>query len=119
MHRRDCLASLAALGSLVVAFPALAHHGWSEYDGGKTLTLDGTIEEIGFDNPHTTVRLATTDRKWLAVLAPPFRMEARGLPKGFLKTGMKVTVVGHPHRKDAGEMRAERILVDGKTIELR
>ena len=30
---------------------ALAHHGWSEYDQTKTLTLDGRIEEMGYEHP--------------------------------------------------------------------
>lgn len=118
-QRRALLASLTALALAAVAGPALAHHGWSEYDAGKTLTLEGTVKEVGFDNPHTVIRVETKEKTWLAVLAPPFRMEARGLPKGTLKPGMTVSVTGYPHRKDGSEMRAERILVGDKTIELR
>jgi hypothetical protein len=32
---------------------------------------------------------------------------------------MEVTLVGHPHRSNPNEMRAERITVGGKTVELR
>jgi hypothetical protein len=36
-----------------------------------------------------------------------------------LKAGTTATVVGYPHREKADEMRAERITIDGKTVELR
>ncbi|MBL8385203.1 MAG: hypothetical protein JNM90_19115 [Burkholderiales bacterium] len=98
---------------------AFAHHGWSEYDAGRTLTLDGTIVESAYDNPHTVVRLKTADKTWVAVLAPPFRMEARGLKSEAIKPGLKARVVGYPNRTRPDEMRAERIVIDGKTVELR
>jgi len=56
---------------------------------------------------------------WLVVLAPPTRMESRGLPASKLQVGAKATVVGYPHRSNAEEMRAERIMIDGATVELR
>ena len=63
--------------------------------------------------------LATADKTWNVVLAPPSRMENRGLPRDALKPGNTVTVVGYPNRSKPDEMRAERITVDGKTVELR
>jgi len=53
------------------------------------------------------------------VLAPPSRMTARGLPPADLKPGGTVTVVGYPNRSKPEEMRAERIIVGNKTVELR
>jgi hypothetical protein len=103
----------------VIATPVLAHHGWSEYDASKTLSLTGKVERVEFVSPHTVIRLQTPEKGWTAVLAPPYRMENRGLPQSALKQGMTVTVEGYPHRKDDQEMRAERITVDGKTVELR
>jgi hypothetical protein len=46
-------------------------------------------------------------------------MENRGLPKEALRVGNTATVVGYQNRAKPEEMRAERITVDGKTIELR
>jgi hypothetical protein len=53
------------------------------------------------------------------VLAPPSRMEARGLAKEALKPGAEASVEGYANRSKPEEMRAERITVGGKTIELR
>jgi Family of unknown function (DUF6152) len=112
--KRFALAALAFAPSL-----ALAHHGWSEYDQTKTLTLDGRIDEMGYEHPHGYVKLATKGKAWIAVLAPPSRMDNRGLSKEMLKPGTTVTVVGYANREKPEEMRAERITVAGKTVELR
>jgi hypothetical protein len=46
-------------------------------------------------------------------------MENRGLPRTMLQPGTTATVVGYPHRTESDEMRAERITINGKTVELR
>ncbi|WP_434603294.1 DUF6152 family protein [Pseudomonas sp. R1-7] len=107
------------LSSMLVATAALAHHGWSEYDASKPLTLEGTIKESGYSHPHGTVRLQTTDKTWTVVLAPPSRMENRGLTKDMLKAGNRATVVGYANKNKPDELRAERITIDDKTTELR
>jgi hypothetical protein len=115
------LIRLAAAGAalLVGASVAAAHHGWSSYDSSKALTVTGTITTSGYEHPHGGVRLETPGKTWNVVLAPPSRMENRGLKKEMLAPGTKATVVGYPHRSDPDEMRAERITVAGKTTELR
>ena len=109
--------TLAALVLMPAA--ALAHHGWSGYDSGRVLNLTGTIREAGYEHPHGYVKLETLDKTWMAVLAPPSRMENRGLPREMLKPGTQASVVGYPNRSDPGEMRAERITIGDKTTELR
>ena len=110
-----------ALFAALLAAPVAvcAHHGWSEYDSSKTLTLTGKIVESGYEHPHGHVRLETPGKTWTVVLAPPSRMERRGLEKGMLKPGASATVEGYANRDKPEELRAERILIDGKTIELR
>jgi len=108
---------------LVVALAApalaLAHHGWSEYDTTKTLKLTGKIVESGYEHPHGHVRFEAPGKTWNVVLAPPSRMENRGLQKEWLKAGASATVEGYANRNKPEEMRAERIIINGKTIELR
>jgi Family of unknown function (DUF6152) len=117
---RTCAAALAgALLAGALATGAWAHHGWSEYDSSKPLTLTGVIKESGYEHPHGHARLQTPGKTWSVVLAPPSRMERRGLSKADLKPGVQVTVMGYPNREKAEEMRAERITVNGKTVELR
>jgi len=110
--------TLALLAALAAA-PVFAHHGWSEYDSTKLLKLTGTIVEYGYEHPHGHVRLQTPGKAWVCVLAPPSRMQNRGLEQGMLKPGTTVTLEGYANRDKPEEMRAERITVGGKTIELR
>jgi hypothetical protein len=109
------LVMMAIVGAEVV----FAHHGWSGYDSSQVLNLTGVIREAGYEHPHGYVKLEVGDKLWLVVLAPPSRMERRGLPQQMLAVGTSATVVGYPNRTDASEMRAERITIDGKTTELR
>src|SRR2546427_10194437 len=113
--------SLLAVSTLLVLAPAgaLAHHGWSGYDASRVLSLSGVIREAGYEHPHGYVKLETPDKTWLVVLAPPSRMENRGLPRDMLKAGTKASVGGYPNRSDPGEMRAARITLGDKTTELR
>jgi len=113
-RRRRLLATLA-----IVPAAALAHHGWSEYDSSKLLALSGKILETGYEHPHGFIRLETPGKVWLCILAPPSRMENRGLAKDQLKPGVTATVEGYANRGKPDEMRAERITVGGKTVELR
>jgi len=107
------------LAALILPAAALAHHGWSEYDTSKALTLTGTIKDSGYEHPHGHISLEAPGKTWQVILAPPSRMDNRGLSKEMLKLGTTVTVVGYANRGKPDEMRAERITVEGKTIELR
>lgn len=111
--------TLSTLAAALLPVVAFAHHGWSEYDASQVLSLSGRIEEAGYEHPHGYVKLVTPGKTWLAVLAPPSRMDNRGLAKEMLAKGAEATVVGYPNRNKPDEMRAERITIAGKTVELR
>lgn len=117
MRTVNALIGSAAL--LLMAGAAAAHHGWGSYDSSKALTLTGKIAESTYQNPHGTLKLEAPGKMWEVILAPPSRMELRGLPPAMLAPGKQATVVGYAHRSETAELRAERITIDGKTVELR
>jgi hypothetical protein len=89
-------------------------HGWSEYDSHE-LKLTGKIVEAGYEHPHgRQPQVRARPGRWCLRLT-----QRRGLEKGALKPGAMATVVGYPNRNKPEEMRAERIIIDGKTVELR
>jgi hypothetical protein len=108
-------AAALLLGIYAIAF---AHHGWSGYQT-EIQKLSGVIEESSYASPHGSIRLKAGDKAWHVVLAPPSRMTNRGLTPEMLKVGTTVSVEGYQNKTDADEMRAERITVEGKTVELR
>lgn len=115
---RDALIGTAAAFLLGLSASALAHHGWSGYET-EAQKVSGTIEQSSYANPHASIRLKTADKTWVVVLAPPSRMSARGLTAESIKVGTEASVEGYEHKTDQNEMRAERITVNGKTVELR
>ncbi|MGE0095471.1 MAG: DUF6152 family protein [Alphaproteobacteria bacterium] len=104
---------------VAVAPVAWAHHGWGSYDSDTVLTLNGTIKAAIYENPHGMLQFEANGKTWTVVLAPPYRMQNRGLEADMMKPGTTATVVGYPSRNDPVEMRAERITIAGKTTELR
>lgn len=117
MFKKVVFSCLVFIGSFSAA---LAHHGWSGYDEKTPIKLEGTIQRSDYKNPHGTIQLKGKDDKVLEViLAPTSRMQARGLTAEMLKVGQVVTVEGYKKNADAGELRAERITVGTKTVELR
>jgi hypothetical protein len=93
---------------------------WLElYGAAKVIKTEGPVEVVRYQNPHGEIEITYEGKRWLVILAPPSRMQARGLPKEDLTVGTVVTVEGYPKRNGEAEMRAERITVKGKTIELR
>lgn len=117
--RRTRLA-ITALALVGLAAPVAAHHGWSGYDASKLVRLEGQVRQASFNNPHAQVTLESEGKVWRLVLAPPSRMQARGLPAGSIKAGDTAAVEGYPHREEADEFRAERIFVNGgRPVELR
>jgi hypothetical protein len=115
----ECPMKRFAILILLVATQAFAHHGWGGYDASRAMQLSGTIEDSGYVHPHGFIRLKTADRSWTVVLAPPSRMQNRGLTKEMLKPGNRASVDGYPSRNHPEEIRAERITIGNKTTELR
>lgn len=110
---------LIAAVTALLSLPALAHHGWSSYDASKTLRFDAPLLAVQYRNPHAEVAVNYQGKRWNAVLAPVSRMSSRGLEEEQLSVGKTITIEGYPRLDGTPELRAERIVVDGKTIELR
>jgi hypothetical protein len=107
------------VATLLVAGPAIAHHGWGSYDAAHPVTVTGPILTSSFENPHATITVRGSDKAWTITLAPPSRMTNREARAEVVAVGKTVSAYGYPSLRGEGEMRAERITVDGKTYEMR
>ena len=112
---------LLGFSALLLAAPAavLAHHGWGSYDASKTVVVEGPIETLSYSNPHATLTVKAPEKVWTVTLAPISRMQGRGAPADLVAVGKTVKAEGYASKVDPGEMRAERITVGGKTVEMR
>lgn len=93
-------ASAAALG----ATPALAHHSFSMFDNNKDMTLEGTVKEYQWTNPHVWIQLVVKDAdnkdaEWPIEGGSAAILQRQGWSRNSLKPGDRVVVVVHP-RKD-------------------
>jgi Family of unknown function (DUF6152) len=110
---------LFAVASLAIAAPAIAHHGWSSYDETKPITLSGSLATVTWGNPHGTATTRWQGKKWDVILAPTSRMDARGLTEAMIAPGQRISITGYARRDGTAEMRIERVMAGGKTVELR
>jgi len=73
MQRRHLL--LAAAGGSLALPPAFAHHGWSSFDQGRPIYLEGQAGKVTWRNPHAEFELEVP-----ADLKLPADLAGRALP---------------------------------------
>ena len=92
--RRVVLAVLAVL--CLTALPAAAHHSFAMFDQKKMLTLEGTIREFQWTNPHAFIELEVATggkvQRWAIELNSPNNLTRQGWRRTSLKNGEKVSV---------------------------
>jgi hypothetical protein len=107
------------IAALLAAGAAAAHHGWGSYDASKTIVLDGPVIESAYEFPHGEMIIELNGVRWTATLAPPSRMQSRGLAREDIAVGKRVKAEGYPSTVRQNEMRAERVTVGTRVIEMR
>jgi hypothetical protein len=97
-----CLGTLAA----ALALPTLAHHGVApHYDDSKQVTLDGTVAEFQFINPHSFIYLRVagadgTEATWHCELASRSVLARNGLTEQMFAPGKHVRITGSQARQN-------------------
>ncbi|MCC6247661.1 MAG: hypothetical protein IT499_07865 [Rubrivivax sp.] len=75
MQRRHLIAAAAAVPMFVSMREALAHHGWSSFDQGRPVYLEGQVGKVTWRNPH-----AEFDLEVAPDLKLPADLATRALP---------------------------------------
>jgi hypothetical protein len=111
-----------ALMLLLLPFAGSAHHSFAEFDTETTITLQGVVTEVWFNNPHiryyvTVVGDDGSEVVWDAHGAAPNRLIRTGWNEDTIKVGDKVTLIGNPMRDRTLRMNLTRVvLADGTTL---
>jgi hypothetical protein len=96
---------LLALSSVAVVLsmgaPASAHHSFAMFDNAKTTTLEGTIKEFQWTNPHSWIQVIVKDSsgkdvEWSVEGGSPNGLSRQGWKRTSVKPGDKAVVVIHP-----------------------
>jgi hypothetical protein len=99
----------------LVSIPLWAHHGASEYDMRKIVTLSATVKELQFVNPHTLLVFTVKDdsgkaSEWQGELPSPNLLSRRGWSRSTLKPGDQVTVIGAPAKNGEKGMQVKKLV---------
>ena len=79
---------------------ALAHHSFSMFDRSRTVTLQGTVRQLQWTNPHCFLQVLVEEpagpQEWSIEMNSPLDMYRVGWRPGSFQTGEKVTVTFNP-----------------------
>ena len=111
-------AMVALAGLLAGASPlALAHHSFpATYQVDKMVTIEGTVVQFLFRNPHSFVHIMAPDEKgnmvvWAVEWGAGSTLESAFINKDTLRSGDKVVVTGNPARDASSHRLRMRAIV--------
>ena len=110
---------------LAAAVTMSAHHSFSaEFDGSKTVTLEGKVFKMDFVNPHSWLYIDAVMpdgkvERWGIEGGSPNVMFRLGWTRDTLQPGTRIKVSGSPAKDGAKRMNSRGIeFPDGKKLEL-
>ncbi len=118
------VSALVFLAGLHLTAPVVGHHSLAQFDMGRQVTIQGTVLEYEWKNPHVYFRVLETDDAGQAVEREiegqgPSLLAPRGLTASSAKPGDVITLEANPHRRGGGPMNGLAVtLKDGTTIAL-
>jgi Family of unknown function (DUF6152) len=106
---------------LLSAFTVYGHHSAAGIDQTKTVTVEGTVKEFRWGNPHAWLDLEVPNKGgvdlWSFEMTSPTFLVRAGWKSTTLKFGDKVKVVARPMKNgDPGGLFVSVTLPDGKTL---
>lgn len=109
------LAGCLTGASLIPA--ALAHHSFqATYDMDTVIEIEGTLVQLNFRNPHSSVMVMAPDesgqmQRWGIEWGGASLLMRQGLERDSFRVGDKVVVTGQPSRnREDNRMRMETIV---------
>jgi hypothetical protein len=107
---RKYLALLAATSTVLLGPPVQAHHSFAAtYFVDQEISIDGTLTQFMFRNPHSFVKVMVKDKAgqeqvWSVEWGGGAQLTQEHVTRDTLKTGDHVVVSGNPGR-DPNEHR--------------
>jgi hypothetical protein len=93
--------SLVTIAAAIFTVPASAHHSFAMFDATKEVTMQGTVKEFEWTNPHSWLRVMIDDQsgktlQWAIEMGSPAQQARVGWKPDSVKAGDKVSVTIHP-----------------------
>ena len=94
--------AVAACVLSIAAHSAFAHHTFAMFDLNRKLTLQGTVKELQWTNPHCFLQVLVaghgTTQEWSLQMNAPLDLYRNGWRPRTLKAGDKITVIVNPSK---------------------
>jgi hypothetical protein len=114
---------LLVFGVLLIAIPLFAHHGGTSlYDVSKQITLNATVTDFVWTNPHVEIEMDAKDDSgkvshWILEASSPPVMVSRGWNRKSLQPGDVIKVTINPARSGASVGRLIKLIkADGEEL---
>ena len=97
-----CLATM--LLTALIALPAQSHHSFAAvYQADKTITVEGTVVQFLFRNPHSVLHVLAKDEtgaevRWAIEWQGATQLGAGGISAQTMRAGDPVILTGNPGR---------------------
>jgi hypothetical protein len=111
--------ALIALALSATTAPVSAHHSAAMYDRAKRFTLEGTVKEFQWTNPHVWIEVvaAADGQQWSVECTSVNFMTRRGWAPDTLKAGDKIVLVVSPLKDGSkGGAMVSVTTVNGKPL---
>jgi len=113
--------AIVTLALISGAVPVAAHHAWP-VSYAQLVTVNGTVKEFSWGNPHPMITLEVTAsdgkvEEWSVGGPATNRMEANGWTRTTVKPGDVITGIGYQFSDGKKIIRLEHVVLpDGKKI---
>jgi Family of unknown function (DUF6152) len=92
---------IVAVAAFMDATAGYAHHSFAMFDYAKTLTLEGTVKEFQWTNPHAWLLISArggdnVEAEWAIEMGTPISLVRQGWQPTSLTPGLKVTALIQP-----------------------
>ncbi len=114
---------MAGMTALLAGTAASAHHGRAAY-GNEDVTLQATVTEFKFINPHVQIYFNVTSeagelQHWQGEMTAPNKMARGGWTKQTLLPGDEIRITGRSARNGGHSVVINEIIMpDGESIPL-
>ena len=125
MRNRLVIVVTTVVALMAAALPLAAHHSFSaEFDGSKSVTLDGKVVMMEWVNPHSWLHIDVTApdgkvERWKVEGGSPNVLQRLGWTRDSLPAGTRVKVTGAPAKDGAHRLNSQNIqFPDGRKMSL-
>ena len=96
-------ACLALAGAAISGSGAQAHHSMAMFDQTREVTVNGTVREFQWSNPHAYIQMVSKNRsgedvEWSLEMGAPMYLYARGWRPRTLRPGSEIKARIYPLR---------------------